>query len=415
MATVALHIGERVLRNGLTVLAVQNPGVETFAATASLRVGRLDERSGEHGLSYLVGNCLEEGTRKRDGNEFAEAVENLGGAFESSESGGTIQCPAVEAAKALRLLREAVFEPAFKTRDVRRVQDEIVAEIEDDDSDPRLVARRRFRAEVYGDHPYGRPAYADAETIAGYRPADLERFHRRQFVPEEAIVALAGPMPVEESLDLASKAFRSFRGSLVPREPFAAPALATKRRDIHLPMDREQVHLFVGHLGVVRSDPDFHALLVMDHILGTGPGFTSRISRRLRDEQGLCYAVHAAITSNAGLQPGTFTAYIGTSAEHRQKAVDGFLDEMERLRNEPPSADELRDVHDYLTGSYVFGLERNANLVSYAIRRKRFGLPEDYLERYPELIRAVTADDVSRVARAHLHPGQVTVVSAGAG
>ena len=185
--------------------------------------------------------------------------------------------------------------------------------------------------------------------------------------------------------------------------------------DIHVPMQREQVHVYVGHPGIRRRNPDFYALLVMDHILGTGPGFTSRISKRLRDEDGLCYSVHAAIASSAGEEPGCFTAYIGTSPEHRRKAIRGFLEEIDRIRQETVSEEELRDVQEYLTGSLVFALERNTNLASYAIRVKRFDLGFDYVHRYPGLIRSVTVDDVQTVAQRYLHPDKVVIVSAGAG
>jgi zinc protease len=178
-------------------------------------------------------------------------------------------------------------------------------------------------------------------------------------------------------------------------------------------MKREQVHVYVGHPGVRRTHPDFYALSVMDHILGSGPGFTSRVARRLRDEMGLCYSVHASITSSAGDEPGCFTAYIGTSPEHRKKAIDTFLEEMHRIRDKLPTERELRDVQEYLTGSFVFGLERNTNLVSYAVRAKRFELGFEHIYQYPDLIRSVTREDVRRVARDWLHPERVVVVSAG--
>lgn len=411
----ALDIAERQLRNGLQLLAVHNPGSPTFSAHLDLRGGRLAEQDGEHGLAYLVGACLEESTRQRSSIELAEAVENLGGALETSATGGAVQCPAGEASKALKLLREAVFEPAFALKDVRRVQQEILAEIEDDDSDPRALARRRFRAEVYGTHPYGRPAYGDAAIVAAHKPADLRRFHRRQFAPDAAVLAVSGPLPTEQGLEIASRVFRSLRGTAAEVGEVEPPAMPVAGRDIHLPLPREQVHIFAGHPGVRRCEPDYIALLVLDHLLGSGPGFTSRIARRLRDEQGLCYSVFASITSNAGHQPGTFTAYIGTSDEHRAASIEGFRDEMRRIQQEPPGAEELRDVQDYLTGSYVFGLERNSNLSQYAVNAWRHGLGFDYLERYPDLVRAITADDVQRSAQRWLDPERMVVVSAGAG
>jgi zinc protease len=210
------------------------------------------------------------------------------------------------------------------------------------------------------------------------------------------------------------KTFGKFQGKAPKHPPMPEVPMPKAPRDIHVPMAREQVHVYLGHVGIRRTHPDYYALSVMDHVLGTGPGFTSRCSRKLRDEQGLCYAVSAGITASAGEEPGAFTAYIGTSPEHRQRAIDGFLAEIRRIREEPPTADELADVQAYLTGSFVFALERNANLAAYAIRARRFQLGFDYLHRYPEWIRSVTREQVQHVAAQHLHPEAMVCVSAGA-
>ena len=96
------------------------------------------------------------------------------------------------------------------------------------------------------------------------------------------------------------------------------------------------------------------------------------------------------------------------------KAIDVFLDEIRRIRSEVPSAQELQDVKDYLTGSFVFALERNSNLAAYAIRARRFELGFDFVQRYPDLVRAVTAEHVREAAERHLHPDRLAVISAGA-
>jgi zinc protease len=409
-----LDIGERVLGNGLTCIAVRNPSVPTFAAAANFRATQLEEGPREGGLAYLTGSMLEEGTRSLDSVSLAEAVEVLGAALDTSAGSASIQCPVDEARKAVRLLHQVVTDPAFDAREVRRLEGEIAAEIEADAAEPRTLASQRFRREIYGDHPLGRPRYGSAESTMALRPADLRRFHARYYGPHDAIVAAAGPWEVEATLDLLAKTFRSLRGDEPARSMLSQPAPLAVTRAVHLPLEREQVHVFLGHLGIRRSDPDYVALLVMDHILGTGPGFTSRIGKKLRDEQGLCYTVHAAITNGAGLEPGLFSAYIGTSPEHRTRAIDGFLREIRMIRDEPVTEQELRDVADYLTGSWVFGLERNANLVGYAIRCKRYALGYDYIQRYPDMVRAITREEVQRVARRHLDPERVAIVSAGA-
>ena len=321
---IPLEIGERTLANGLTLLAVRKRGTSTFAAGLMLDVDMRDETADQAGLANLVGECLDEGTAKRSSLELADRLDQLGGAMEANASGAGVQCPAEVSEKAVRLLAEVVSEAAFPAREVRRVQQEVLAEIQADTEDPRAVASLRFRKKVYGKHPYSRPARGTLQSVAALGPAALRKFHKRNFVPERGYVAACGPDEVEQTLDMLERVFRRLKGSRPARAPLAAPTMPSGTTDVHVAMKREQVHVFLGHPGIRRVDPDFYALSVMDHILGTGPGFTSRIARRLRDEMGLCYSVDAAITTSAREEPGCFAAYIGTSPEHRQSAVDGF-------------------------------------------------------------------------------------------
>jgi zinc protease len=409
-----LDIAEQVLDTGLTLLAVNNPGVATYACAASLDVRAGDEPAARSGLANLMGACLEEGTARRDALALASAFESIGGAIEGNHRGGSVSCLAEHRGRAITLLREMLLQPTFPGREVRRVQAEVLTEIRADDDDPRAVASRRFRREVYGDHPLGRPATGTRQSVARLRPKDLRDFHAQFFRPPGGYVAAAGPEEPRRLLGELYDAFARFKGKAPKHAPMPKVGLPAASRDVHLPMAREQVHVYLGHVGVRRTDPDYYVLSVMDHVLGTGPGFTSRCARRLRDEQGLCYAVSAGITPSAGEEPGAFTAYIGTSPEHRQRAVDGFLSEIERLRREPPGREELADVQAYLTGSFVFAFERNVNLAAYAIRARRFGLGFDFLHRYPDIIRAITAEQVREAAQQHLHPDRMAVVSAGA-
>ncbi|MEC8252327.1 MAG: pitrilysin family protein [Planctomycetota bacterium] len=412
-AAIRLHVAERELKSGLTLLAVHNPGVQTFACAVSLDTRVADDPVAMPGVANMVGECLDEGTARYDALGLAAAAEELGAMLEGNHRGGAIICPATQQQKATDLLRQLVMEPTFPAREVRRVQAEVMTEMQAELDDPRTVAARRFRAEIYGDHVLGRAMQGTLESVAAIKPKHLRDYHRTWFRPRAGYVAASGPFEPEEMLDRLERAFRGLRGAAPEHSQHPEVELGVAS-DQHLAMPREQVHVFLGHKGIRRTEPDFYKLSVMDHILGSGPGFTSRCSRKLRDEQGLCYSVSAGISSSAGEEPGTFTAYIGTSPEHRERAVAGFLAEIDAIRKQPPSADELQDVKDYLTGSYVFALERNSNLAAYAIRARRFGLGYDFVERYPDLVRAVTVEDVREVAERHLHPDRLTIVSAGA-
>ena len=171
--------------------------------------------------------------------------------------------------------------------------------------------------------------------------------------------------------------------------------------------------MFLGHLGVLRANPDWPALVVMDHVLGSGPGFTSRITKRLRDELGLAYSVHADIHASAGRQPGMFRAYIGTSPEHVGTAIRGFLAEMRSIRKDGVTQDELTTAKDYLLGSFALGYERASRRAGHLVAAELHGFAEDHLDQLSQAYRSITADDVQRVAETYLHPELCCVVGAG--
>jgi zinc protease len=151
----------------------------------------------------------------------------------------------------------------------------------------------------------------------------------------------------------------------------------------------------------------------MDTILGSGAGLTARIPRKLRDEQGLAYTTFASITSSAGIEPGKFLAYIGTSPENVDAAIDGFVAEIERMRTEPVLAQELADAKAYLTGSFVFSFETNAQVARFLIHAELFGLGFDYVERYPGYVEGVTAEAIRNAASTHLSTEDYVLVVGG--
>src|SRR4029077_17698885 len=129
------------------------------------------------------------------------------------------------------------------------------------------------------------------------------------------------------------------------------------RRVKYITMPAQQLNIYLGHLGIERRNPDYYPLQVLDTILGGGAGFTARIPQRLRDELGLAYTTFASITANAGIDPGRFVAFIGTSPENMKPAIEGLVNEIRRIIDDPVTAQELQDARDYLTGSFVFAFE----------------------------------------------------------
>ncbi len=167
-------------------------------------------------------------------------------------------------------------------------------------------------------------------------------------------------------------------------------------------------------MGIRRDDPDYFKLLVMDYVLGTGPGFTDRLSSRLRDRQGLAYTVSANITSSAAEEPGLFTCYIGTRPQNFDLVKKIFLEELNRIRDEKPKLEEVEDAKKYLLGSLPFEYTTNERVAAQLLYLERFHLGFNYLENFRKSVAAVTPEDVQEVAHKHLDPQHMVLVAAGA-
>ncbi|HKD99882.1 MAG TPA: pitrilysin family protein [Planctomycetota bacterium] len=402
-----------VLDNGLTVLAAANPAAPTVSILAFVEIEPAREPAAKAGLEHLTGSCLEEGTRHESGDEIAQSIEAAGGFLESGPRGVAASVLARNARLAIETTARLLRQPTFPDGAVERRRDQVVSDLLADEDDLRTRAFRKLRDLVYRPHPLHRPAEGSIESVRRLRRDDLLAFHREAYAPERTILAVAGDVDPREIVSIARRAFRSWTARARPA-PTPPSIPAPRPQSVHELVDREQVHVAIGHVGITREDPDYDALVVLDHVLGTGAGFTDRISRRLRDEQGLTYAVNANITSSAGKEPGIFAAYLSTAPENARRARAGLVREIERVvSKEPPTAEEVRTAKDYLVGAFPFSVERNAGRAQVLVQMERFRLGADYLETYPRRIESVSVGDVARVARAHLRPDRCVVVSVG--
>ncbi len=412
LPTLELPRVESELSCGATLLVSPRKGAPVCAARIHVRGGPSLDSPEKAGLAFLVGALADQGTESHDEAELAALLEPAGGEVSGDANGigGTI---ANERWKLLlESLAEMVCSATYPEREFARQKKRLESRLTVERDDPRVQGGQRFKRLVYGQHWLGRPTYGSLETIARITPEDLRARRRERWVGARLIIGVCGdvdPRAVHRVLD------RALNG-LPPGQPFVPDALdlpAPGARADAFPADRAQVHVYLGHLGIRRTDPDYARLVVMDHVLGTGPGFTNRISRRLRDELGLAYSVHADIHSSAGLLPGTFTAYIGTSPEKLPTAIEGFLREIRLMQERKVGSKELAVAKDYLLGSFVLGFERASRRAHYLVSSELYGLPADNLERLPREFAAVTPGDVQRVARTHLFPERCCLAAAG--
>jgi len=413
----SFDVHNHVLDNGLRTLLVENQAIPAISINASVLAGARQEPEEQAGLAIMVSRLLDEGTVSRSSLEIAEAIESVGGSIESDGSFERIvlSCTILkqDLDLGLELVSDILLHPAFPPDYVTKEKARTLAEIASAKDRPQVVAGWTFNELVYGRHPLHRPVQGYPDTVERIGRDDLLGFHHTFFTPGNTLLSVVGDFRVSDLLPKIERYFGRWAQKPVPVAAIPRPHRQTERRRKFVAMPAQQVNIYLGHLGIERANPDYYALQVLDTILGGGAGFTARIPQRLRDEMGLAYTMFASITSTAGLDPGRFVAYIGTSPENMQLATEGLLNEIRRVIDEPVTAQELQDAKDYLTGSFVFAFESSAQIARFLVHAEVYGLGFDYIEKYPQYIEGISIDEVSRVAKKYLDSENYTMAVAG--
>jgi zinc protease len=400
------------LSSGAVLLVSPRPSASIAAIQVHVRGGSSCDPVGREGTAFLTGALADQGTAKRSEKEIAAILEPEGGEI-AGDTGGLSGAIVNERWDLLlELLVEMATTATYPAEEVARQKKRLLDRLQVEKDDARVQGGLLFRRLVYGDHWMGRPGRGTLESLPRIATRDLAAFRKANWVGKRMVIAVCGDVDPALVRRRAEKLLRKLPvGAALERKAPKFPPIAKRSGVFTSP--RQQVHVFLGHLGIARNDPDYAALVVMDHVLGTGPGFTNRVSRKLRDEMGLAYAVSANIHGSAGLLPGMFTAYIGTSPEHVGTVVKGFVAEIRRMQRELVGKEELEVAKSYLLGSFPLGFERSARRSSYLVSAEVHQFPADHLERLLVSFAAVTAEDVRRVAKGHLFPAESCVAAAG--
>jgi len=404
----------KVLPNGMTILLLENHRLPIVSLKSHVRDSLLREPANQVGIAAMTGVLMEDGTPTRNADEIAELVENIGAEFEVSITGGHFKVLTPDLDTVLDSFFDCTFHADFPQDEFESKQELLLETIVEQQQDADHRARETFDRLVYGDHPYGRPALGKSKVVKGLTRNDCVKYHKTVVRPDQMIVAIVG--------DFDSKAVLAKLETLTPEKPkkplpkleVPEPPVGDEFVDKIITDDNSsQVYIYLGQIGIRRNNADYYKLLVMDNVLGSGVGFTDRLSSNLRDRQGLAYTVRASITDTADIEPGLFLAHIGTAPDKYIQARDGLMKEIRKIRDEQPSAEEVTNAKQYLLGSLPFQYATNDDMAYELVTVDEFGLGLDYLTKYREAVSAVTAADVQAVAKKYLDPEKFTLVAVG--
>jgi zinc protease len=390
-------------------------GPPLVAVRVSLPGGaRLEDRAG---LGLLAGRMLVEGTGRRDWSRIAAEAESLGMVLHATAGWDSTQV-LVEALAgdweialewAAELTLESTFPAARVAWQARQTAAELASLAELGD----VRAGWAFARQLYGDHPRGRPLQGEAEALPGIESAHCSAFHCRALA-QGAVVAVAGRIDEEavrlkvESLfggqDRPPPALDADPAPPPPGESSTQPAW----QETLLP-EGEQAHVYLGRLTVRRGDPQVPALLLLGTVLGSGAGLTGRVPYRVREEEGLAYSAEVSTVGGAGLDPGRFEIYLGTSPDSVERAIECVRDELVRVVESGIGDDEIEPARAYLLGRLPFARETAAQWSALLTEAELYGLPLDRPGWVEERLRAVDLAEVERVAGRLLDPAELRI------
>lgn len=405
------------LDNGIDVIAVNLPERELLAGALFEAIGASDELDPEAGLTVLMARAMTEGTERRDAIELVEAAERLGASIHA-EAGWdalsvAVDVPGERLEPALDLVAEVMESPVFPEADVERLRDERLNDLLQARADPRRRAEEGFIETIYAPgSPYRRPAGGTRESVEALTADAVRSMHARRFDPNRMTLIVGGDLEGIDVPALARARFARWAPTPVcegPRQILAKAAAGGPRvRVLHRP-GSVQTEIRIGHVGLRRRIPDFHALSVMSAILGGL--FNSRLNRVLREERGYTYGANAGFDLRRAAGP--FAARAAVNTEVTVPAIEAILTELHGIRDREVTTEELSSARDFLVGVFPLRFETPPAVVGAISSIVVYGLADDELARYRPAIEAVTADAVAEAAREHVRPDEASILLVG--
>jgi zinc protease len=309
----------------------------------------------------------------------------------------------------MELAADILLRPSFPNDELARYKDRTRAALIQQRANPNFVAGEVFAGAVYGMHPAARRSPTAAALDAVTRD-ELVEFHRVRYVPDQALLAIAGDITMAEARTIISTRLGDWRksGTAVPVAQQPAPLAGPKIYFVARP-NSVQTSLVVGTQSIQRDDPDYVPLQVMNRIVGGGP--TGRLFIHLREEKGYTYGAASALT--ALRHRGDWQAATNVRTEVTDPALRDLLAELVQIRDQPVSDQELADAKRAMVATFALSLESPATLLGYHTTRWRFGLSADYWDRYAEKVNAVSKVDVQSIARKYLAADRIQIVAVG--
>ena len=405
-----------VLSNGVVVFVVEDHTLPLVDISVLVRTGTYLDPLDKIGQASLTGSQIRAGgTTSRTPSEFDEEVAFLaaqvGSSIGSTQGRVSLGCLTKDLDVGLGLFFEMLRNPRFDQARLDLVKSQAMQQ----------MRRRNDRTSGIEGREWGRLMRGDAHfttlpstqaSIEAITRDDLVAFHQRYYHPGGFIFVVSGDVETEEILAKLEGHMDGWEANPTPVPPVPTPE-HTPQPGLYL-VDKPGVNqgrISLGHLGTTRDNPDRYAIQIMTDILGGG-GFTSRLTTRVRSDEGLAYSVGSVFGLGVYYE-GVFAARFESRSETVARATGIVLEEVERIRTERVSKEELRTAIASFVDTFSMNFSSAASIAHLFAGDEYTGRDPSYLETYRDRLSAVTADDVLRVAREYLHPARLVILGVG--
>jgi zinc protease len=406
---------EKKLKNGARVLIVENHQIPLVTVEVALLHGVDADPQGKPGLAEFVADTVDEGTKSRSATRLAEEIEDLaahlGAGASLQTSSASLNCLTETLPKALDLLADVVQNPAFRNEDVERVRVIKLTQLEQKKASIGALAGDEANRVLFGaNHPWGQPSGGTPESVAAATPDDLATFHAAWWVPNNAVISVAGDVKPAAVVKLLEEKFAGWKARPLPKLVLPPlPALAERRIDaLDKPTATQSQVWVVGRLFPAR-DPDAVPLRVAN--LTLGGLFGSRLNLNLREKHGYSYGVRSGLSLLR--DTGTFIASGGIVAKNTVEAVAEYENELKRFAGGDVTDEELVVAKAAFIRGIPASLETNDAVAREMANLVSLGLPLDYYQHLPGRVDKLRTKDVARVARKWIKPDKWPVIIVG--
>jgi predicted Zn-dependent peptidase len=407
-----------VLENGMVIYLLEDHELPLVTLSAMLRTGGWLEPTDKVGLAALTGAVMRTGggggmTAEQIDEDLEQFAIDINMSMGRQSGAASLDVLKKDLDRGVKIFAALLRQPAFEAGRVELAKLQTIEGIRRRQDSPGSIVGREFLKQLYGaEHPSARES--TVESIKGISREDVVAFHRRTVHPNGIILGVTGDFKQAEMIALLNTTFADWKRGDVPELKIADAREGAGSAAVRfVNKDTSQTHLRIGHLTIREDDPDYVPLAIANDILG-GSSFRSRLFNDVRTKRGLAYSVGSRL--NVGMHDqGVWLMRAETKLPSTQEVVSRFVANMERMRTELVTDEELAEAKEAYVNSFVFSFASPAAIVGRFVELEYDGLPKDFLQQLRARVVALKKEDVLMAAKKHFHPNRITIVAVGSG